>query len=107
MPHSTLEEMNAIEMEAQAVQTEYQEKIEDARAKMEQKLKDATGAFDVETKQMIAQARQHFDEQEQQAKEKLAQRVQENEAQLQKALGDKREYLINQIVERVVKEYGN
>ena len=40
-------------------------------------------------------------------KEKLAQRVQENEAQLQKALGDKREYLINQIVERVVKEYGN
>ena len=40
MPHSTLEEMNAIEMEAQAVQTEYQEKIEDARVKMEQKLKE-------------------------------------------------------------------
>lgn len=107
MSNSTLEEMNAIELEAIEIKKSYQAKINEASNSIETKLKEAANQLDIETQELIRVAREQYEQKEKEYQAQLAEKVQTNQQKLTAALGDKKAALIDQIVEKVVEQYGN
>lgn len=107
MTQSTIEEMKQIESAVVEVKDQYQKKINESYESIAERLSKAAEQYDLETKQLIDSAQKYFDERETEAKAKLADNVARNKQQLESALQDKKDMLINQIVTKVVEEYGN
>lgn len=107
MSQSTLAEMNAIEQEAREIYESYQQKIVESKEQIAIRLNAFVERFDQETRQQIEVAKNKVARHEQEAKVMLADNVANNQQQLVQALGEKKEELIQQIVEKVVKYYGD
>lgn len=107
MAHSTLEEMNAIEVAAKNIYQDYINKIEVEKSAIDTKLHEASQQYDLETKSLVDQAKRNYQSVEQKTNIAIKEKVAESQSQLQNALNEKKELLMTQIVEKVVEKYGN
>lgn len=107
MSQSILSQMQAIEVEAQQVLDQIQMNIQDNQQSLNNKLKESLETFDLETKEMVEKAREKFRQKEQELFGRMEAQVESNRQQLEAGLSDKKDRLIDYIVEKVVAEYGN
>ncbi|MDO4432649.1 MAG: hypothetical protein Q4B80_04950 [Aerococcaceae bacterium] len=107
MSHSTLQDMQIIEQEAQTIRQTYQQQIEQSYAEIQQRLDVASKKFDEQTIEMVAQLKELLEAKQHQLNEQVAQVMKVNEQQVANALTSKRDALIQDIVKKVVETYGN
>lgn len=107
MTLTTLDEMIKIEQEAKEVKESYRSKLELLQTKLNDQLHKELETYDLETTELLKQAKQHTNEKIMQAQKQAEESLALNEQQIRSALEHEKERLIDEIVQKVVEVYGN
>lgn len=107
MTESTLAKMQAIETEAKQIILSYQDEIEQSQIAFQEKLEAESLAFDKETQSLLADLKERNARREAELQAELKANIETNRLQLEAALSQQKDALINSIVESVVNEFGN
>lgn len=107
MPKTTLQVIQAIEDEAKKIKLIYDEKISKTRVEINEKLAEDAVIFDHETEVMLANLREKQQLELNEAQNKLNQTIETNKLKREQALTDRKNELVLQIVQEVVKRYGD
>ena len=107
MANSTLEVMQAIETEAQAVLADYERQIQSLRDKAQADLETVIKAYEAETDRQVTALASQSQERLAELKSAVDITVQENDAKVRRALTDKKDNFVQQIVDKVVERYGH
>lgn len=107
MPKTTLQVIQAIEDEARKIKLIYDEKIAESRNEIEEKLAEDAVIFDHETEVMLSQLSEKQQAELEQAENKLNQTIETNKLKREQALTNRKNDLVQQIVQEVVNRYGD
>lgn len=107
MPKTTLQVIQSIEDEAKKIKLIYDEKISKSRDEINEKLAEDAVIFDHETEMMLANLREKQQLELNEAQNKLNQTIETNKLKREQALTDRKNELVLQIVQEVVKRYGD
>lgn len=107
MANATLEMMQEIEQVAEDILLSYQVQVQKLRDQMEQELSQLAVAEDKETQQVLAEVERSSKEKIVALQSDLEVTVAQNDARVRAALTDKKEALVQAIVEKVVTTYGH
>lgn len=107
MPKTTLQVIQAIEDEARKIKAMYDSKIAESLAEIDEKLAEDAVIFDHETEVMLSNLREKQQEELKEAELKLNQTIETNKQKREQALTNRKSDLVQQIVQEVVKRYGD
>lgn len=107
MPKTTLQVIQAIEDEARKIKQIYDEKIAASLAEIEEKLAEDEVIFDHETELMLSDLREKQQQELEDAELKLKRSIETNKQKREQALTNRKNDLVQQIVQEVVKRYGD
>lgn len=107
MPKTTLQVIQAIEDEARKIKQIYDEKIAASLAEIEEKLAEDEVIFDHETELMLSDLREKQQQELEEAELKLKRSIETNKQKQEQALTNRKNDLVQQIVQEVVKRYGD
>ncbi|MDQ0223296.1 hypothetical protein [Streptococcus moroccensis] len=107
MANATLQMMQEIEAEAQAVLDTYEQEIARLKDAADQQLAVIGQEYDHETKQQIDALQSSADEEIQKLRQEIQATIAQNETAVREALTDKKDDLVQAIVDKVVANYGH
>lgn len=107
MANATLEVMQEIEAAAQSVLADYEAQIQELRSQKESELAAVLETYERETEEQVSAMTLESKERLSQLKSAVDVTVQENDAKVRRALTDKKEIFVQQIVDKVVERYGH
>lgn len=107
MTNATLEQMQEIERAADEVLAGYQHQIWELQDQAARDLKQLGRAYDEEKQQLLIELKEQSEKEIASLTQDLEKTKQENEEKVQAALSNKKEALLQMIVDRVVEKYGN
>lgn len=107
MANATLEMMQEIEQAAEEVLASYQAQAQDLRDQLDQDLSQLAAAEDEKTQQELAEVERSSKEELARLQADLEVMVAQNDARVRAALIDRKEALVQSIVEKVVETYGH
>ncbi|MGO4927301.1 hypothetical protein ACTQ45_01975 [Fundicoccus sp. Sow4_D5] len=107
MPKTTLQVIQAIEDEARKIKLIYDEKIAESRLEIEDKLAEDEVIFDHETEVMLSNLREKQEQELNEAELKLNRTIETNKQKREQALTNRKNDLVQQIVQEVVSRYGD
>ena len=107
MTNATLEQMQEIEQAADEVLAGYKSQIQELREQASSNLKQLEKAYDEEKQQLLVELKEQSEKEIANLTQDLEKTRQENEEKAQAALSNKKEVLLQMIVDRVVKKYGH
>ena len=107
MPKTTLQVIQAIEDEAKKIKLIYDEKIAESRVEIDDMLAEDAVLFDHESEVMLANLREKQELELNEAQNKLNQTIETNKLKREQALTNRKDELVLQIVQKVVKRYGD
>lgn len=107
MTNSTLQEMQRIETEAHELYKEYDARINQSYEDIQRRLDVVAKKFDEEVEEELKQLDSMLTAKKEEAERRLDEIIQENQQLVEKALTSKKQLLVDQIVEEVVKVYGS
>lgn len=107
MANSTLAAMQEIETAAKAVLAEYDQKIQAMREQLARDLDDLTAERDQAIEAEVVQETEKSAQRLAALKAQAQVTIEKNDASVRSALTDKKEDLVQQIVDKVVEKYGN
>lgn len=107
MTNATLEQMQEIERAADEVLAGYQHQIRELQDQATRDLKQLGRAYDEEKQQLLIELKEQSEKEIASLTQDLEKTKQENEEKVQAALSNKKEALLQMIVDRVVEKYGN
>lgn len=107
MANATLEVMQDIEFAATSVLAEYDDKIAKLRSQLQAELDRKVRSYEDDTNRQVQELSEKGQQHLADLKEALALTIKENDAKVRRALTDKKDDLVQQIVDKVVAQYGN
>lgn len=107
MANATLEMMQEIEQAAEEVLASYKGQAQELRDQLEQELSQLAAAEDEKTQQELADVERSSEEKLAVLQADLEVTVAQNEAAVRSVLTDKKDALVQTIVEKVVATYGH
>ncbi|MGT2802186.1 V/A-type H+-transporting ATPase subunit G/H [Streptococcus henryi] len=107
MANSILQTMQDIENEAKAVLADYDSQIQGLRSQSANQLDSIKTDCDQKTQAEVAALEEDLTKETALLKEKLADTIAKNDSNVRSVLTDKKDDLVQQIVDRVVEKYGN
>ena len=107
MTNATLEQMQEIEQAADEVLAGYKSQIQELREQAASNLKQLEKAYDEEKQQLLVELKEQSEKEIANLTQDLEKTRQENEEKAQAALSNKKEVLLQMIVDRVVEKYGH
>ncbi|MGT2755698.1 hypothetical protein [Streptococcus ovuberis] len=107
MANTTLAMMQAIEAEAQAVLAGYELEIDTLKKQAEQDLSALAQAYDQETTEEVARQEEIAQVELERLRQEIQATISANEAAVREALTDRKDDLVQAIVEKVVARYGH
>ena len=107
MTNATLEQMQEIERAADEVLASYKSQIQELREQASSNLKQLEKAYDEEKQQLLVELKEQSEKEIANLTQDLEKTRQENEEKAQAALSNKKEVLLQMIVDRVVEKYGH
>lgn len=107
MTNATFEQMQEIEQAADEVLAGYKSQIQELREQASSNLKQLEKAYDEEKQQLLVELKEQSEKEIANLTQDLEKTRQENEEKAQAALSNKKEVLLQMIVDRVVKKYGH
>lgn len=107
MTNATLEQMQEIEQAADEVLAGYKSQIQELREQAASNLKQLEKAYDEEKQQLLVELKEQSEKEIANLIQDLEKTRQENEEKAQAALSNKKEVLLQMIVDRVVEKYGH
>ena len=107
MTNATLEQMQEIEQAADEVLAGYKSQIQELREQASSNLKQLEKAYDEEKQQLLVELKEQSEKEIANLTQDLEKTRQENEEKAQAALSNKKEALLQMIVDRVVEKYGH
>ena len=107
MTNATLEQMQEIEQAADEVLAGYKSQIQELREQAGSNLKQLEKAYDEEKQQLLVELKEQSEKEIANLTQDLEKTRQENEEKAQAALSNKKEVLLQMIVDRVVEKYGH
>ncbi|PRT67022.1 hypothetical protein [Streptococcus anginosus] len=107
MTNATLEQMQEIEQAADEVLAGYKSQIQELREQAASNLKQLRQSYDEEKERLVTELKERSERELAVLTQDLEQTRQENEEKAQAALSNKKEVLLQMIVDRVVEKYGH
>lgn len=107
MTNATLEQMQEIEQAADEVLAGYKSQIQELREQASSNLKQLEKVYDEEKQQLLVELKEQSEKEIANLTQDLEKTRQENEEKAQAALSNKKEVLLQMIVDRVVEKYGH
>lgn len=107
MTNATLEQMQEIEQAADEVLAGYKSQIQELREQAASNLKQLEQSYDEEKERLVTELKERSERELAVLTQDLEQTRQENEEKAQAALSNKKEVLLQMIVDRVVEKYGH
>ena len=107
MTNATLEQMQEIEQAADEVLAGYKSQIQELREQAASNLKQLEKAYDEEKQQLLVELKEQSEKEIANLTQDLEKTRHENEEKAQAALSNKKEVLLQMIVDRVVEKYGH
>lgn len=107
MTNATLEQMQEIEQAADEVLAGYKSQIQELREQAASNLKLLGQSYDEEKERLVTELKERSERELAVLTQDLEQTRQENEEKAQAALSNKKEVLLQMIVDRVVEKYGH
>ena len=107
MTNATLEQMQEIEQAADEVLAGYKSQIQELREQAASNLKQLGQSYDEEKERLVDELKERSERELAVLTQDLEQTRQENEEKAQAALSNKKEVLLQMIVDRVVEKYGH
>ena len=107
MANATLEMMQEIEQAAEEVLASYQAQAQELRDQLDQDLSQLATAEDEKTQQELAEVERSSKEEVARLQADLEVTMAQNDARVRAALTDRKEALVQSIVEKVVATYGH
>ena len=107
MTNATLEQMQEIEQAADEVLAGYKSQIQELREQASSNLKQLGQSYDEEKERLVTELKERSERELAVLTQDLEQTRQENEEKAQAALSNKKEVLLQMIVDRVVEKYGH
>ncbi|MET3558855.1 V/A-type H+-transporting ATPase subunit G/H [Streptococcus rupicaprae] len=107
MANTTLAMMQAIEAEAQAVLDSYELEIAELKEQAEKDLAAIAQTYDQETAEEVAKQEENAEADLAHLRQEIQATISANEAAVREALTDRRDDLVQAIVEKVVARYGH
>lgn len=107
MANSILATMQGIEEEAKAILADYDAQIKALRGQSTQKLEEIKLDCDRETELELSKLEEELAKEKTLLQENLEQTIAKNDEQVRSVLSDKKDGLVQQIVDKVVEKYGN
>ena len=107
MTNATLEQMQEIEQAADEVLAGYKSQIQELREQASSNLKQLEKVYDEEKQQLPVELKEQSEKEIANLTQDLEKTRQENEEKAQAALSNKKEVLLQMIVDRVVEKYGH
>ncbi|MGT2960304.1 hypothetical protein [Streptococcus caballi] len=107
MANSILATMQGIEEEAKAILADYDAQIKELRGQSTQKLEQIKLDCDRETELELSELEEKLAKEKTLLQETLEQTIAKNDEQVRSVLSDKKDGLVQQIVDKVVEKYGN
>ena len=107
MTNATFEQMQEIEQAADEVLASYKSQIQELREQAASNLKQLEKAYDEEKQQLLVELKEQSEKEIANLTQDLEKTRQENEEKAQAALSNKKEVLLQMIVDRVVEKYGH
>ncbi|MGT2887523.1 hypothetical protein N1495_06260 [Streptococcus didelphis] len=104
---SILSIMNTIEEEAKVIYDSYEKQKEELAAASKAELEAIRQSYEQETKDLLAAKEKELSAQKTQLERESKEKIDKNEAYMQALLADKKDKLVNQIVDKVVETYGH
>ena len=107
MTNATFEQMQKIEQAADEVLASYKSQIQELREQASSNLKQLEKVYDEEKQQLLVELKEQSEKEIANLTQDLEKTRQENEEKAQAALSNKKEVLLQMIVDRVVEKYGH
>lgn len=107
MAKTTLQVIQAIEEEAKKIKQIFDDKIQASDEQIKHKLAEDEAVYNSETEQLVEALKEQQEAEISVAENRLEQTIETNRVKLEKALTEKKEELVQQIVKEVVIRYGN
>ena len=107
MTNATLEQMQEIEQAADEVLAGYKSQIQELREQAASNLKQLGQSCDEEKERLVTELKERSERELAVLTQDLEKTRQENEEKAQAALSNKKEVLLQMIVDRVVEKYGH
>ena len=107
MTNATFEQMQEIEQAADEVLAGYKSQIQELREQASSNLKQLEKVYDEEKQQLLVELKEQSEKEIANLTQDLEKTRQENEEKAQAALSNKKEVLLQMIVDRVVEKYGH
>ena len=107
MTNATFEQMQEIEQAADEVLAIYKSQIQELREQASSNLKQLEKVYDEEKQQLLVELKEQSEKEIANLTQDLEKTRQENEEKAQAALSNKKEVLLQMIVDRVVEKYGH
>ncbi len=107
MANATLAMMQEIEMEAQAVLDSYEQEIAGLREAAEKDLADIAAQYDRDTQTEVSNLKALAEQEIDTLRQEIQGTIAQNEAAVREALTDKKDDLVQAIVDKVVASYGH
>ena len=107
MTNATLEQMQEIEQAADEVLAGYKSQIQELREQAASNLQQLGQSYDEEKERLVTELKERSERELAVLTQDLEQTRQENEEKAQAALSNKKEVLLQMIVDRVVEKYGH
>lgn len=107
MTNATFEQMQEIEQAADEVLASYKSQIQELREQASSNLKQLEKVYDEEKQQLLVELKEQSEKEIANLTQDLERTRQENEEKAQAALPNKKEVLLQMIVDRVVEKYGH
>ncbi|MGX7106810.1 hypothetical protein ACWOBE_03320 [Hutsoniella sourekii] len=107
MAKNTLQIVKGIEDEAKKIQKQYELQIQALAQEEEKRLQDDEAKFDLETEKLVKQLTNQLQTEKDQLEKEVEDTLSLHHSRSQEVLDSRKEALVDQIIERVVKMYGD